>query len=279
MSASIKTPRKTPHKQRNILEQDDEKKLDETIETKEEKQKIVAAQRSRRKSTLVHRNVSDEIISSDNEIEKPTKKKSVKKSKTPTISEDGLSPTGWVEDSSDSRKSTKKQDLEKTPTKIVPKKLRHRTPSSKALENVAANSSPSELKNTRKSLRVRSPRKRLIEGETAKSNKKVDSSSTSDISGFVECSSDPASDSNDLEKPSTLFGDGDVEGQNFFGFKTPKKSDGMLAMAARTPKRDKSCPNPKTPHHLRVKTKKRKFKKNFLENFILIFLYFPTRTC
>lgn len=288
MSTVNKSPRKTPHKPRNIIQQDDEKIFDVSDERIEEKSKTVAAPRNRRKSTIINRNVPEESIQiiSDEEIEKKIKKtpkkKSVKKAKAPTTKV-------AVSDSSDSKESAKKQDLEKTPPKKDQINLRHRTPSTKALENVAADASPScdliELKNARKSLRVRSPRKRLIEGETSKSKKTMDSSTLSDISGFTEGSD---SDLTDVEKPSTLFGDGDVDGQHLFGFKTPKKADGMLAMAARTPKpsnifgtpkSDKSFPNPKTPHHLRVKTKKRKFLTKFLERLYFNFFSLFPRAC
>lgn len=252
MSTQTKSPRKTPHKQRNIVQQDDEKLLDESLE---EKPKKVVEQKNRRKSTISHRNVPEEIIEifDDEKAEKLAKN-----------SKQELDPTCWVEasfESSDSKESTKKQDLEKTPTKKPTRNTRHRTPSSKALENVAADSSPSceliETRKTRKSGRFRSPTKRLIEGESTKSKKKekvLDSSSSS-------------SNDESVEKPSTeLFVDGDVEGHHLFGFKTPKKKTGLAAVKTPktpnlfgTPKREKILLNPKTPHHLRVKTKKRKF--------------------
>lgn len=295
MSTSNKTPRKSPHKQRNILQQDDENLLDEKII--EIEQKNVIPPKNRRKSTISHRNIPDEPIE--------------------MISSD------------DDKKTTNQNELEKTPQKKSVKKLRHRTPSSKALENVAAEASPSfdliEQKNTRRSVRVRSPRKRLVEEGASKPTKQTvrstnldsDSSSNkaSDSNYFLDASSGneekskinetpfnmdfssslvDSSVSEDsvvveqLEKPTTLFTDGNVDGHNLYGFKTPKKKDGMQAFAAKTlkstgtPKRQslagKLCP--KTPHHLRVQTKKRKFDFLFffLQSFLINFFFLISRT-
>lgn len=267
MATPSKTPRKTPQKQRNIVLEDDEKLLDEGMDY----EKKTVSRKNRRKSEISHRNISEEILffssdESDSKLKKnPTKKKSNASSTKFDVSCIEECPsTATSEEDAD-----KMSKLELTPKKPTPKKLRPKTPSSKALENIAAESSPSGdviESNARKSGRIRSPTKRFIEkdGNKPPSKKPV-------LDDFSDTEFDSDSTERERQRPTTLFGSDDVEGQHLFGFKTPKKKHAMLAMAAKTPKSAgssignpktpksarNSVLNPKTPHHLRIKTKKR----------------------
>lgn len=172
------------------------------------------------------------------------------------------------------RRGRKSKPIE--PESNSPKKLRRvRTPSTKALESIVFESSPTAEKlaetpdkNRRKSQRIRTPNLRtndinaiLGKGFNKKSRK------VEDVSKNEECESrnddeeaeeeqesteeesieiieldDTLDNSNDkentgLKQPTALFDDDeDVEGKRLYSFKTPKKAGGMVQLANQTPK-------------------------------------------
>lgn len=116
-----------------------------------------------------------------------------------------------------------------------PKKLRrNRTPSSKALEAVVQENSPTV--------------KKLDAGKKRRSVKSRKASSSPEL---IE-DSDDSFGSSAVAKPTTLFDDdADVEGQRMFAFRTPSKRGSMAVLAKLTPKTprnyDSNKRTPKSP--------------------------------
>jgi len=205
--------------------------------------------------------------------------------------------------------NSKKETLNnKTPKKISPRKTRNaRTPSVKALENIAAEQSPSNFEpsihesssHVKRSKRKKSPNKKYINDSFT--NDVIRRHSLRKPVPLYKNSSDSATDDNystsdsdneisehDFKRATTLFEDNeDVEGQQVYGFKTPKKRNAMELMAINTPKTPKgnkidelnmditnlalktpkgsktTANNTKTPHHLRIKLKNSKLLSIF----------------
>uniref|UniRef100_A0A336K9E3 Origin recognition complex subunit 2 n=1 Tax=Culicoides sonorensis TaxID=179676 RepID=A0A336K9E3_CULSO len=163
-------------------------------------------------------------------------------------------------------------EMEVTPEK---RPRRERRLSTKAIENVALNVSAildDESPSVRKSARKRKEKK-LDEGfiyESPKS-KRVTKSKVPDADSVVSEEEEEALEIEGAEKPEALFTDEmDVDGGQLFGFKTPKKRDGMSILAQNTPKTPHMHNTPKasssstsarrsvmkTPSHVRTKIKK-----------------------
>lgn len=163
-------------------------------------------------------------------------------------------------DSLPKTRSAKKVEQKKSPS-ISPKKLRNnRTPSSKALESIVTENSPSVEKIDSPGIRRRSVRKSTSKYISKKEapeevNLLEESIETIDVSDDSFRSDKENVRAN---KPTTLFDDSeDVEGRKLYGFKTPKKREGMVELANQTPKTprmdyDTSTITSKTPKHLRL---------------------------
>lgn len=141
-------------------------------------------------------------------IDSPKKQKSVKKSLHPDNAEN-------VEKTPKSKRKAALESPENTP-----KKQRNRTPSSKALEAVVLESSPTVKKlDTAK-------KRRSVKSRKAMSSPELIGETSND--SFGSCA---------VAKPTTLFDDdADVEGQRMFSFRTPSKRDSMAVLAKLTPK-------------------------------------------
>ncbi|CRL05976.1 CLUMA_CG019072, isoform A [Clunio marinus] len=161
----------------------------------------------------------------------------------------------------------------------TPKKPnRNRTPSSKALESIASESSPTmkKIEAPRRSMRKKlslaviddenpdNRRKKLKENECIVigdesfddhqekvKEKEYDVIDDDSIESFKS--------SNEIKNPmktNNLFEDEDIEGQKIYSFKTPKKRDSMMMLAQCTPKtprhNDPNKTTPKTPKNNRL---------------------------
>ncbi|XP_063704434.1 origin recognition complex subunit 2 [Culicoides brevitarsis] len=182
-----------------------------------------------------------------------------------------------LEEKENSRKSTRRsvkpaytideEDDEATPEK---KPRRERALSTKALENAALDVSDILAESpVRKSTRGRKSKK-LDEGFVyeSPSRKKRTKKPLDDEESDKD---EPESDLEELdaaEKPENLFTEEiDVAGSQMFGFKTPKKRDGMSLLAYNTPKTPQNLQNTpksaakrnvmKTPSHVRSKIKEK----------------------
>lgn len=155
----------------------------------------------------------------------------------------------------DVKGKVKKRTVSLDEEQFSPKKLRNnRTPSSKALESIVTESSPSiekiDSSTTRRSVRNAEKSR----SSTKKCEKAEESIET------IEVFDDSLNESNDKEnklKPTTLFDDEeDVEGRKLYSFKTPKKREGMNQLANLTPKtprhHDPNATTPRTPKHQRL---------------------------
>lgn len=95
----------------------------------------------------------------------------------------------------------------------------------------------------RRSIRTRTPKKYdeyIVENKKKEYRSKKKSESSDDVAG--DSDDDDRQQLEELEKPTTLFMENkDVAGGDIFGFRTPKKRNGMALLAANTPK------TPKTP--------------------------------
>lgn len=113
-----------------------------------------------------------------------------------------------------------------------PKKLRrNRTPSSKALEAVVQENSPTV--------------KKLDAGKRRQSAK----SRKATVSPELIEDSDDSFGSSSVAKPTTLFDDDeDVEGQRMFAFRTPSKRGSMAVLAKLTPRTSRIDSNRRTPN-------------------------------
>lgn len=144
------------------------------------------------------------------------------------------------------------------------KPRRERALSSKAMENIALDVSDIlEESPVRKSSRTRKSRKLddgfLYESPVKGKRKSVVPESMVDEEDLEIM---------DAEKPEALFTEEmDVAGSQMFGFKTPKKRDGMTLLAHNTPKTPQNLHTPKasarrsvmkTPSHVRTKIKESK---------------------
>lgn len=154
-------------------------------------------------------------------------------------------------------KTKKRSDSLDERDDFSPKKLRNnRTPSSKALESIVTECSPSiekiDSSSSRRSTRKRTPNARPY-GSTKKCKDPEESIETIEID-------DSLNESNDKEnklKPTTLFDEEeDVEGSKLYSFKTPKKREGMNQLANLTPKtprhHDPNANTPRTPKQQRL---------------------------
>lgn len=139
---------------------------------------------------------------------------------------------------------------------VSPKKLRNnRTPSTKALESIVTESSPTIEKidsTRRRSTRTRTPNYRY---QTPTKNSYDDSIETIDI--IDDSLNESYDDKENKLKPTTLFDEEeDVEGRKLYSFKTPKKREGMSQLANQTPKtprhHDLNATTPRTPKHQRL---------------------------
>lgn len=199
-------------------------------------------------------------------------------------------------------RSTRKSEARKASEdheNYSPKKLRGvRTPSTKALESIVTENSPTVEKletSPRKSWSLRdrksAPRysefklKINLKDKTVKPVKDRNKSQDEEAEVSEE-------EVESTAKPTMLFDeDEDVEGQKLYSFKTPKKKDSMVALAQHTPKtphrgehtpkhsrhsgiqktptsRPSAAEFLKTPKHIRAETKKSKFDVVFNEKFV-----------
>lgn len=161
----------------------------------------------------------------------------------------------------DREKRIRRNETEVTAS-FSPKKLRgNRTPSAKALESIVSENSPTLEKldsPMRRSLRQRTPnvknqRYSDINLKIDLKNKVVRSAKKSNVSAVIISSESESEDDSEnqenLHRPTTLFDESeDVEGQKLYSFKTPKKKDGMAALASNTPKTPRHHDPNKTPH-------------------------------
>lgn len=158
--------------------------------------------------------------------------------------------------------SHKKRSASDDEEHFSPKKLRNnRTPSSKALESIVTECSPSIEKIDSSSGR-RSTRKKshfVNKNDVKKSSTKKCENPEESIE-TIEIFDESLNESNDKEnklKPTTLFDEEeDVEGRRLYSFKTPKKREGMTQLANLTPKtprhHDPNATTPRTPKHQRL---------------------------
>jgi origin recognition complex subunit 2 len=166
------------------------------------------------------------------------------------------------------RKSrSRKASEEKSPV-ISPKKLRrNRTPSSKALESIVTENSPSMQKfdsptGSRHSERKRTPNSRLTIYNTESASRRKskilnDTEDSIEVIEIDESLNESIDDKENLVKPTTLFDEEeDVEGRKLYSFKTPKKREGMAELANQTPKTPRhhipDSTTPRTPKHMRI---------------------------
>lgn len=174
------------------------------------------------------------------------------------------------ESNSDSKRdelSDLEDDEEVTPKKLVRRPQRERRLSEKAIENLALDfsaeiddASPDNV--LRKSTRKR--KEKQLEGFVYNSPKASTSRDGKHKGEEASVMIDLEFDTEivDVEKPEALFIDEmDVDGGQMYGFKTPKKRDGMALMASNTPKvqktpksqiksgRNSVSNTPKTPGH------------------------------
>lgn len=147
------------------------------------------------------------------------------------------------------------------------KPRRERALSSKAMENIALDVSDilKEESPVRKSARKQKSKK-LDEAFIYESPGRNKQKSVATESLIVEKSFEIE----DTKKPEALFAEEmDVDGSQLFGFKTPKKRDGMSVLALNTPKTPQNPHTPKTsgsarrnsmktPSHIRTKIKESK---------------------
>jgi len=153
------------------------------------------------------------------------------------------------------------------PESFSPKKLRNnRTPSTKALESIAGENSPTVNQldvPKRRSVRVKTPNKKFDEFDTSMSARSKKSGHAEDEESIevIDVNDSSSDDSDDKEnfitKPTALFNEEqDVEGRKLYSFKTPKKKDGMTNLANLTPKtprhHDPNKSTPQTPKHSRI---------------------------
>lgn len=141
---------------------------------------------------------------------------------------------------------------------ISPKKLRaNRTPSSKALETIVLENSPTMQKLESPVSRRSARKSRLLvqNSDTTTMDKtkkrlKYDESNEPKVLSSAETSDedDEVDDKENVVKPTMLFDDEeDVEGNKLYSFKTPKKKDSMAALAQHTPKTPSHRHQNKTP--------------------------------
>lgn len=227
-----------------------------------------AASKSARKSAAIV------VIDSDDEKVKP---KSARKSTRKTLNRIESDEDEVIELKTPKRqKSTRKASEE--PKEFSPKKLRaNRTPSSKGLESLVQENSPSIEKletptSRRKSFRDKKDNQRYsdinikinLKNKTVTPAKKSRSKHDQpDHDSSVEEISDEDIENVEIkqtEKPSTLFDEAeDVEGQRLYSLKTPKKKDSMAVLAQATPKTpsqqshlERTPKTPKTPKNSRL---------------------------
>lgn len=171
-----------------------------------------------------------------------------------------------------SRSQKKSMLVDAEDEKFSPKKLRHnRTPSTKALESIVTESSPTvENLNSpssfKKSARIRTPNSRLndynLQTTTPGSSRRKRKTENIDesietIEVIDDSLNESADDKENKLKATTLFDeDVDVEGRKLYSFKTPKKREGMNQLANATPKTPRhhnpDATTPRTPKHLRL---------------------------
>lgn len=174
---------------------------------------------------------------------------------------------------------------EETPENMV-KPRRERALSSKAMENIALDVSDilEGESPVRKSARKRKSKKldeAFIYESPGKGKRMANESVIVEESLEIE----------DAEKPEVLFAEEmDVDGGQLFGFKTPKKRDGMSLLAQNTPKTPQNVHTPKTsgnasagrntlktPSHVRTKIKESKISRP-TQSFLNLIVSFFSRT-
>ena len=159
-----------------------------------------------------------------------------------------------------SRKSVRRASEDST--NFSPKKLRNeRTPSSKCLESIVTENSPTckDLETpSRRSLRDRKPAKQLNISEVLRAEKQRKQSAKQQLENehdedeieTIEVDDD-SNDTENVAKPTMLFEEEeDVEGESLFPFHTPKKKDAMALLAQNTPKHNLGTP--RTPKYNRL---------------------------
>lgn len=219
--------------------------------------------RSERRSTRVRQSVSyQESPVETSEVKRSTRKSIVFTPKAKQHDEEEEHPVQL-------RKSRLRGASEEKSPVISPKKLRrNRTPSSKALESIVTESSPSMQKfdsptGSRQSDRKRTPSSRLTAFNTdsatrRKSKKLNDTEDSIEVIDVDESLNESGTDDKEnTVKPTTLFDEEeDVEGRKLYSFKTPKKKEGMAQLANQTPKTPRhhipDSNTPRTPKHLRI---------------------------
>lgn len=227
-------------------------------------------QESRRKSARLRQSVSY-LESPQNSPLPSTSKKDTKSSlintpKTPKTPKRNVQKDEEIA-TPRSRGRPRKANSE-DPESFSPKKLRNnRTPSTKALESIAGENSPTVNQldaPKRRSVRIRTPNRKFDEFDTsmtARNQKSGHAEEEDESIETIDVNDSSSDDSDDKEnfitKPTALFNEEqDVEGRKLYSFKTPKKKDGMTSLANLTPKtprhHDPNKSTPQTPKHSRI---------------------------
>lgn len=218
--------------------------------------------RSERRSTRLRQSVSyQESPIESNEVKRSTRKSTAHTPKAKQHEEKEEHPVNL-------RKSRSRKASEEKSPAVSPKKLRmNRTPSSKALESIVTENSPSmqtfeSPTKSRQSARKKTPSSRLTIYNTSsatrrKSTKLNDTEDSIEVIDVDESLNESIDDKENLAKPTTLFDEEeDVEGRKLYSFKTPKKKEGMVQLANQTPKTPRhhipDSTTPRTPKHLRI---------------------------
>lgn len=218
--------------------------------------------RSERRSTRLRQSVCyQESPVETNEVKRSTRKSTAHTPKTKHENED--------ENLTHSRRSRVKKAHSEDKSPVVSPKIlrRNRTPSSKALESIVTENSPS-MQNfdsptgSRHSERKRTPNRRLAiyntdSGSRRKSKKLNNTEDSIEVIEIDESLNESTDDKENVIKPTTLFDEEeDVEGRKLYSFKTPKKKEGMAQLANQTPKTPRhhipDSTTPRTPKHLRI---------------------------
>lgn len=199
-----------------------------------------AMRKSARKSIL-----QAEEKSTNDSPNRSVRAKSVRKSMVRNLSEEKESAKEDALDENEPKTPKRRGRPRKVeePEEHSPKKLRaNRTPSSKALESIVTESSPTVDKLDSVSGRPVRARKSIpLYTEATKKPKYQFPEKDSPDASVIFLSDEESNASEFFGKPTTLFDeDEDVEGQRLYSLKTPKKKESMALLAQTTPK---------TPHH------------------------------
>lgn len=222
-----------------------------------------------RKSARLRESVSyQESPVESSEVKRATRKSTAQTPKSTKIKQEAEETNIWA-----NTRRLRRASEDKSPI-ISPKKLRrNRTPSTKALESIVTENSPSlqifdspsssAATGSRHSERKRTPNSHLTIYDTKSATKlksRILNEAEDDSIEVIEIDeslNESIDDKENIVRPTTLFDEEeDVEGRKLYSFKTPKKKEGMAQLANQTPKTPRhhipDSTTPKTPKHSRI---------------------------